>query len=127
MVLPDNASELPPPVRFMQPKATPKKRPAPATRNLNDIWDLEAVRKKSRRGKVYASVSDICREMETGDATRKKKHLDEWMPKWARKKDWADSSWDNFAEFGSRPGGGFKGVGAIKSVCADIYNICSKP
>ena len=59
MTHPDNASELPPPVRLTQPKATPKKRPAPATRNLNDIWDLEAVRKKSRRGKVYASVSDI--------------------------------------------------------------------
>ena len=100
MGLPDDASELPPPVRFTQPQATPKKRPAPATRNLNDIWDLEAVRKKSRRGKVYASVSDICREMETGDAIRKKKHLDEWMPTWASKRDWADSSWDNFAKFG---------------------------
>ena len=77
MVLPDNASELPPPVRFMQPKATPKKRPAPATRKLNDIWDVEAVRKKSRPRKVYASASDICREMETGDAIRKKKHLHE--------------------------------------------------
>ena len=80
----------------------------------------------SRRGKEHASVSDICTEMKTGDATRKKKHLDEWMPKWGKQKNWANSSWNSFAEFGSRPGGGFKGVGAIKTVCADIHNTCNK-
>ena len=121
------ASEPPPPVRPTQSKASAKKRSAPATRKLDDIWASEAVRKKSRRGKTYASVSDLCREMNTGDATRKKKHLDEWMPKWASKQDWADSSWQHFAEFGSSVGGGNRGVGAIKSVCIDIYNMCNKP
>ena len=76
---------------------------------------------------VYANVSDLHREMKTGDAKRKKKHLNEWMPKWASKQDWADSSWDNFAEFGSSAGGGNKAVGATKSVCTDVYNMCNKP
>ena len=68
----NNSSEPPRPFQLTQPKAAAKKRPAPATRNFNEIWNSEGVRKKTRRGKVYASVSDICAEMKTGDATRKK-------------------------------------------------------
>lgn len=126
MACSSNASEPVLPFKTAPPNATPKKRPAPATRNLDDIWNLEAVRKKTRRGKVYASVSDFCREMKTGNANREKKHLDAWMPKWADNNDWANNSWDNFNDFGSRSGGGLGGVGAIKSVCTDIYNICNK-
>ena len=107
--------------------AVPHKRLAPSARNFEDIWALEAVRKKTRQGKVYASVSDICKEIKMGNATRKRKHLDEWMPKWAASKGWANKSWDVFDEFRFRSGGGLGGVGAIRSVCTEIYDICNQP
>ena len=62
--------------------------------------------------------------MAAGDAKRKRKHLDEWMPKFAKRFHWSANAWDYFAEFRSSRGGGLRGVDAQKSACRDIRNVC---
>ena len=105
------------------PPATIRKR---SSRSLETIWDLPETRKKSRRGQEYISVSDLCTGMDTGDSLRKKKHLNEWMPKWANTFGWANSAWGSFVEFRSRSGGGIEGAGATFSACQDICKLCNR-
>ena len=74
-------------------------------KTFESVWSSLAVRKTKTL--KYACVGDFLRILNTGDAKRKRNHLDSWKTQWPQKyfKSWKASDIKDFPEFSAKHGG----------------------
>jgi predicted GIY-YIG superfamily endonuclease len=114
LVSPSGPPASNPPV-LKRPAGQAFKRNAPAL-SLDGCW--ERCRKKGR----YGAVRDVLRDMDTVQAGKSIRHIDENAPRWRTRFHWKAGEYKKgIAEFSAHQEGGSPGVGCTRQAMEDVY------
>ena len=88
-----------------------------STSSFNECWS------RCRKQGKYGCVKDLLREMDTAQAGRSFKHIDENLPRWSKKYSWKAHMFKmGLNAFSGHQGGASAGAGCTEDAMTDVFN-----